>query len=288
MAERIGVIGLGRMGRAIANGLAAAGFSVTGWNRSPVDPCEVAVPRAPDLTALAAKSDILILSVFDDAAVAEVMEQLLTLDLLGKLIADTSTIRPETLRGFAARLGAAGASAVDAPISGGPEMVSARTAGMFLGGAEADIARFRPVAETIAGAVRVVGPLGAGMAAKIANNILLAGSLQALKEAIQTGLAAGLDLRTLMAFLSEGPAANGFFRARLPELLGDSERVGFPVAGALKDASLFLDVAGRLGVEAPAMTAAKASFEAVADKGLAQKDVAMVIRDLWQSGGRDA
>ncbi|WP_347313086.1 NAD(P)-dependent oxidoreductase [Defluviimonas sp. SAOS-178_SWC] len=287
MAERIGVIGLGRMGRAIAAGLAGAGFDTTGWNRSPVDPSEVSVPLAPDLASLVVASDIVILSLFDDIAVTEVMEKLLTLDLSGKLIADTSTVRPETLRGFAARLGTTGACAVDAPISGGPEMVAARTAGMFLGGAEADIDRFRPAAGAIAGAVRAVGPLGAGVAAKIANNILLAGSLQALKEAVQTGLAAGLDLRTLVTFLSEGPAANGFFRARLPEILGDSERVGFPVAGALKDIDLFLDVAGRLGVNAPATAAAKASFEAVADKGFAEQDVAMVIRDVWQTGHRD-
>ncbi|OYX44382.1 MAG: hypothetical protein B7Z02_06440 [Rhodobacterales bacterium 32-67-9] len=285
MAERIGVIGLGRMGRAIAATLAKAGFSVTGWNRSPVDAAEVIT--APDLATLAAASDILILSLFDDAAVGEVMEHLLGCDLSGKLVADTSTVRPETLRGFATRLATAGAGAVDAPISGGPEMVTARTAGMFLGGSERDIARFRGVADAIAGAVRAVGPLGAGMAAKIANNILLAGSLQALKEAVGTGLAAGLDRRPLMAFLSEGPAANGFFRARLPELLGDSDRVGFSVAGALKDADLFLDVTGRLGVDTPAMAAAKASFETVAGKGLAGQDVAVVIRDIWQSAGRD-
>jgi len=129
--ERIGIIGLGRMGSAIAQRMAAEGGSVLGWTRS--GRAVEGVENAQDIEALVAKSDTLILSLLDDAAVAATLDTLMALDLKGKQIVETSTVVPDLLIDRIAHFTAKGATAVDAPISGGPELVLAGNCGIFIG-----------------------------------------------------------------------------------------------------------------------------------------------------------
>lgn len=283
---RVGVIGLGRMGRAILARLAGCGVEVAGWNRSllphDADQGVAGLRRAADLGQLVEDSDIIVLSLFDDAAVAAVMTRLLALDLAGRLIADTSTVRPDTLAAFADRAASAGAALVDAPISGGPEMVAAGTAGIFMGGTAPDIARFAPLASHLSRSARHIGALGSGATAKIVNNMLLMGCWEALNEAVGVGARAGLDLATMVGFLFEGPAANPMMTARRDLILGESERIGFPVAGVLKDAALFRAVAGALCQDVPAIDAAEHRFREAAEAGCAAQDVAITVRRAAQ------
>lgn len=283
MRERIGVIGLGRMGSAIAVRLAAQGFTVTGWNRT-AKPGGDGVAVARSLADLAAASDIIILSLFDDEAVRDIVERLLALPLTGRLIADTSTVRPDTLAGFAERLAAAGAVVVDAPISGGPEMVAAGTAGVFAGGSAADVARFRQVANVIAARVRHTGPLGTGNTAKIVNNMMLMSHWEALRAAMLVGRRGGLTAHDVVEIVAEGPAGTGALKARMAEVLGESDRVGFPVSGIVKDARLFLDVAEKLDVDAPAIRAALHGFTKLVEQGLGEDDLAALVREAGRAG----
>lgn len=281
--ERIGIIGLGRMGTAIARRLASLGFAVTGWNRTP-GPVPGGVAPAATLAEIAQASDVIVLSLFDDAAVAQVLEQLLPLPLTGKLMADTSTVRPDTLAGFAARLAATGATAVDAPISGGPEQVLAGTAGVFFGGSAQDGERFRPLAQAIASRVRHTGPLGTGTIAKIVNNMMLMSQWEALRAAMLVGRRGGLSARDVLDIVAEGPAGTAALKGRMAEILGDSDRVGFTVAGVIKDARLFLDVTDGLGVEASSIRAALQSFCDLADRGMEGQDLAALIREAGRDG----
>jgi 3-hydroxyisobutyrate dehydrogenase-like beta-hydroxyacid dehydrogenase len=280
VTESIGVIGLGRMGRAIAARLAGQGLSVIGWTRSGVAPEAAQVDgfaAADTLAALVEASDILILSLFDDAAVREVLDALARLDLSGRLIVETSTIAPDTLRAAAPVLEAAGARVIDAPISGGPEMVAAGTIGMFVGGAPGDVARFAPVAAHLSARVVPVGALGAGYAAKIMNNVALGGAWQAKIESMRLGARLGLDLATMVDLLKDSPASNPSFRTRVPKILGEDMSVGFPVAGVLKDQTLFLEIAASAGVSLPALEAARENFAAAAAAGHGDEDLARVI-----------
>lgn len=281
--ERIGVIGLGRMGTAIARRLASQGFAVTGWNRTP-GPMPDGVTPAATLADLAAASDVIILSLFDDAAVAAVLEQLVALALPGRLVADTSTVRPDTLAGFAARLAAAGATAVDAPVSGGPDQVLAGTAGIFFGGSAQDDERFRPLARAIATRIRHTGPLGTGNIAKIVNNMMLMSQWEAMRAAMLVGRRGGLCARDVLDIIAEGPAGTAALKGRMAEILGDSDRVGFSVAGVIKDAHLFLDVARGLDVDAPTIRAALRSFCDLAERGMAGDDLAALIREAGRDG----
>ena len=119
VSPRVGIVGLGRMGRAMAARLAQHGFEVAGWTRSgiAVDLArELRITPYLTIAETVAASDIVLLSLSDDAAVTEIVGQLVRGDLAGKLIVDTSTVSPDTLRRLAGAIGEAGGAALDAPI----------------------------------------------------------------------------------------------------------------------------------------------------------------------------
>ena len=266
--EVIGIIGLGRMGSAIAQKLAHKN-PVQGWNRT-ARPAPDGVRLADNLGALVQNCTILVTSLFDDAAFDEVSEQLARFDLTGRLVVETSTIAAATLQAAAARLGAAGAALIDAPIAGGPPLVLEARAGMLMGGDAHHVARWQPFAEQLAGRVLHMGPLGAGAAAKTVNNMMLVGYWQVLKEALLTGRQAGLALEEMLHMLAGGPAASG-----------EDSTVGFSVDGVAKDARLFVETAQGYGVDVPALRAALASFEAASAAGIGGDDLARMLAHAY-------
>lgn len=281
----IGVLGLGRMGRAMAARLAQRGFEVAGWTRSGIasEPArEWRIAAHASVDDMVAASDIVLLSLSDDAAVIEIVGQLVRGDLAGKLIVDTSTVSPDTLRRLAGAIGEAGGAAMDAPISGGPDLVLAGKAGFYIGGAAADFERFRPVAEAMSNRVHHVGALGEGAAAKIVNNMLLLGFWGCLKEAVQVGKRAGLSAETMMRFLSGSPAATPLLAQRVPVILGQGDDVGFTIAGVVKDGVMFTRTAQQYGIAVPAIEAALARYHACAEAGLGEADFAVMIRSAYR------
>lgn len=283
---RVGVVGLGRMGRAIAETLAKAGCTVSGWTRSgiaPDDAASLGIAAHADLTTLIAASDIIVLSLIDDSAVDQMLRTLAATDLTGKLIVETSTVSPTVLLGNDAAIRAAGGRAIDAPIAGGPDMLRAGTAGFYEGGDAVDVARFQPFAALLANRILHVGPLGHGAAAKIVNNMMLVGFWQVLKESLSVGKRSGLSLETMFEILSKSPAANQAMLQRAPVILGASDAVGFSVAGATKDNALCVRLARELELEVPAMAAALASFTAHRDSGNAERDLATMVFAAYQS-----
>lgn len=283
--DRIGVIGLGRMGSAIARRFTQGGYAVGGWTRSGIGPDAartLGITAAPSLAQLAQASDLLFLSLFDDAAVREVVEALCATDLTGKVIIDTSTVDPGLLRGQAGRIGAAGGTALDAPISGGPEMVLDGSCGMFVGGEEADFARIGPALSVLSGRVLHIGPLGSGMAMKVVNNAMLQGYWVTLTEVARIAKRAGLELETAMNIIAGGPAATAMFKARIEKILGNDKAVGFSVAGGAKDSGVFVGTASALGVDTPALRLAQAMFNRACEDGLAGEDVAVLIANAYR------
>jgi 3-hydroxyisobutyrate dehydrogenase len=273
---RVGVVGLGRMGSALLARMAAQGIEVSGWNRTARQ--DLAATVHSDLADLVAASDIIILSLFDDVAVSSMVGRLCEFDLAGKLLVDTSTTRPETLRDLQAAIGAAGAAALDAPIAGGPEMALGGKIGFYIGGATDDVARFSPVAEAIAGRVLHVGDLGAGATAKVFNNMMLCGYWQILKEAMLTGRAGGLPYAQMLDILSGSPAASGAFKGRIAVLQGEDDTVGFSLDGLVKDAEMFSDVAQSMGIDISAGRAGLESFKQASAQGFGDADLAMMVR----------
>ncbi|UCH75983.1 MAG: NAD(P)-dependent oxidoreductase [Rhodospirillales bacterium] len=282
----IGIIGLGRMGSAMAARLSGQGTRVSGWTRSGIDPRRagrLGIAAVADIPSLVAGSDIVILSLLDDAAVAAVLDALCRCDLSGRLVVETSTVAPDTLRGRTDAIRGAGGAAIDAPVSGGPDLIASGRAGLYIGGDDGDVARFMPVARLLADRIHHVGGLGAGAAAKIVNNMMLAGFWQTLKESLEVGKRLGLDLATMIEILCDSPAANAALRRRAPVVLGESDAVGFSVTGVIKDIALFVETAEAAGVAAPAIAAALDSFAAHRDAGHGDEDLATMVREAYRS-----
>jgi 3-hydroxyisobutyrate dehydrogenase len=278
--DRIGVIGLGRMGAAMAERFAAMGVSVTGWTRS--GRSVEGVPQAPDLAALVATSDVLVTSLFDDAAVANVLDALLGCDLSGKLIVETSTVVPGVAKARAERIAAAGAAIVDAPISGGPELVAAGQCGVFIGGEAVDAARAEAALAPLSARIFHVGPLGAGLVMKTINNAMVQVYIAGLAEQMRLARRAGLPLKTALTILGGGPAGMPAMRDRIPKMLGEDDTVGFPVSGLLKDYAVFRRVADEAGVETPALAAAEPLFLDAIEAGLAEADGAAILSRAYR------
>jgi len=273
--DRIGVIGLGRMGSEIATRFAAQGVPVTGWTRSGRTVAHV--PTAPDLFSLVARADIIVLSLFDDAAVSETLAALLDCPLGGKLVIDTSTIVPGTLLAYAAQIEAAGAHLADAPISGGPEMVASGSCGIFVGGCHDAAHRAQTALAPLSERIFHVGPLGTGLVMKSINNAMMQSYFAGLAEQMRVARHAGLSLEMALTILSGGPAGAPVLKDRMPRILGHDASVGFPIHGAAKDNDVFRRVAAEAGVATPTLDAASAMIAAAMDAGLAEADVAALI-----------
>lgn len=276
----IGVIGLGRMGAAMAQRITSQGHPVVGWTRSG-RPLE-GVETIPDLARLVEGSDTLILSLFDDSAVAEVLDALLSFDLSGKQIIETSTVVPNVLKDRILRIEAAGATAVDAPISGGPELVLAGTCGVFIGGTPEDAARAQETLALLSDRIFHVGPLGAGLVMKTINNGMIQTYFGGLADFMPLAQRAGLSLETAMTILAGGPAGTPFIKARLPKVLGTDETIGFTVRAAHKDQEVFSRIVESFDLRSPMLDRYGAlAAEAIA-AGLGEEDPAAMVRWAYQ------
>jgi len=280
--ERFGVIGLGRMGSAIARRLTAEGHTVLGWTRSGRQ--VAGVQSARDLGSLVQGSDTLILSLFDDEAVAGILDTLLSRDLTGKQIIDTSTVTPRILIDRIERITALGASAVDAPISGGPELVLGGGCGIFIGGDDASAQRARDSLAAISGRIFHVGPLGTGLVMKVINNGMLQIYFNGLAELLPLAKRAGLPLETALRILCGGPAGVPMVTDRIAKILGQDDEVGFTLNAIFKDNDVFQKVVASVGLSAPTLANFGLRKDAVAEAGLLEHDPAKMISLAYEQG----
>jgi len=278
--DRIGVIGLGRMGSQIAARMGREGAVVTGWTRSGLTPeraAELGIARADTLGALVSQSDMIVTSLLDDAALDAVLTALRDHDLAGRLIIETSTVTPGVLGAHMPDLTAAGAAAVDAPISGGPDMVAAGSCGIFLGGAEADASRATAALSMISGRIFHVGPLGTGLVMKTINNAMIQCYTVALGELMPVAKRAGLPMARVLEILSGGPGGMPFVRDRLPRILGEDDSVGFALSAAMKDNAVFQAVLAEYDAASPMLTSAGETIARAVAEGLDEADPAALI-----------
>ncbi|MBE9499886.1 NAD(P)-dependent oxidoreductase [Streptomyces sp. GKU 257-1] len=179
-AETVGCAGLGMLGAALAQRLADAGHLNAVWNRTPgcaVGLDTAGVRRAAGPAALMRESTVLVLCVSDSTAVEEVTfgpGGLAEGAGPGKVLVDHSSIGPQETRSLAARLAAeTGAHWLDAPVSGGPQGAAAGKLTVLAGGSAEDFDRVRPVLDAYAGRCTLTGPVGAGQATKLCNQIIV-------------------------------------------------------------------------------------------------------------------
>lgn len=258
MTVRIAVVGLGRMGAAMAGRLAAQGFTVTGYDVRPEASeglAGIGVHVATDLVSLWPEADVVLLSL----PLPEHVEQVLigTDGFAGRAprgarVVDTSTSDPDVTRRLAARLAEAGYGLVDAPVSGGPAGAAAGTLAMMLGGGEADITAVRTVLAALGDKLRHVGPSGAGHTAKLVNNVLCAAQILLAGEALRLGATAGVSMEALAGAVNGASGRSAVTEVNVPRwILSETFDSGFTLALMEKDLSLAERLAARSGLSLP-------------------------------------
>lgn len=291
--ERIGFVGLGTMGAAMAANLRRAGFAVTAWNRTP--------GRADELVALGGveaaspadvgrASDVVVICVSDTPDVEAVLlgkdgiaQGLAT----GGLVIDCSTISPAATVRFAATLKDRGIGVVDAPVSGGSEGATHATLTIFVGGEPADVERARPVLEAMGRTITHFGPAGSGQAVKAVNQVVIAGAYLGVAEGIVLALKAGLDAEAVAAALGGGAARSWVLENRSGRMIDNEYPLGFRTSLHLKDLAIALDMARSLGATLPVAGLAAQLESGLVAKGRGDEDMSNLARAIRALSGLD-
>jgi 3-hydroxyisobutyrate dehydrogenase len=291
---RVGVVGLGTMGGAMAANLARAGFPLTAWNRTSgrtheLEELGATVAASPG--ALAAAVDVVLVCVSDTPDVEAVLfgvDGVAGGAAPGTLVIDCSTIDPAASRGFAARLAERGIGFVDAPVTGGSEGARNATLAILVGGDEADVERARPVLAAIGRTVTHFGPAGSGQAAKAVNQVILAGTYLGVAEGLVLALKAGLDPAQVVAALSSGAAQSWVLANRSERMLANDYPLGFRVALHLKDLGIALDLARGRGAVLPVAALAAQLETGLVATGHGDDDMSALARAIRSLSGLDA
>ena len=277
-----GFIGLGAMGRGMARRLHGAALLKGVWNRTPARALELAeeldVPAAADPSALAAACDVVVLCVSADADVLEVVDAMLPGLRRGAIVIDCSTVSAATARAAAARLAGRGVEFLDAPVSGGVEGARDGTLAIMVGGSAAAFERAGPVLSAMGRTVTHFGSTGCGQAAKATNQIMCAGIIQAVAEAMAFAKAEGLPLDKLVDTLGKGAGSSWYFVHRAPNIVRGAYPAGFRVRLHEKDLRICRDMSARHGVRLPVVETTLELYRRLIELGHGDEDISTVFR----------
>jgi 2-hydroxy-3-oxopropionate reductase len=289
MSQVIGFVGLGIMGRPMARNLIKAGYQLVVHSRSlgPVDELVAAGAKAAGTPRdVANQSDVLITMLPNSPDV-----ELVTLGKNGVIegarrglvYADMSTISPIVSKKVGAALAEKGVRMLDAPVSGGEKGAIDGALSIMVGGDKDLFDAVLPIFQAMGKTITLLGPLGAGGFTKLANQIIVAGNLTALGEALTLAKKAGLDRELTLTALGGGLAGSKCLEQKRPNYLAGAYKPGFKIDLHYKDLGLIMEAARELGVPLPATAVVQELFSAlrVAGRGgLDHSGVITLLEDL--------
>ena len=282
---KLGYVGLGLMGGPMAGRLLDAGYHLTVWNRTrhKLEPyvAQGAVEAASP-AEVAANSDIVLMCLTDAKAVEIVVfgeNGVASGAEADKLVADFSSMRPDTTRELGARLKEeTGMGWVDAPVSGGVKGVEEGTLAIFAGGDEGDVERVRPIAANFSQRFTHMGPSGTGQMTKLCNQVIVGSCIATIAEAVSLAEKTGGDAKLLTEALKGGWADSQPFQILAPRF---AERQTEPVLGEVHTMLKDLDTAVEFGMNNVAplpMTALAAeTLRKVVADGFADEDIGAIM-----------
>ncbi len=281
---KVGFIGLGIMGSPMAGHLIAAGHELSLFNRSPVAPDLVGRGNAcTSAREVAERADTVILMVPDtpDVEAALFGKDGVAAGLSsGKTVIDMSSISPVATKDFAMRIEALGCSYLDAPVSGGEVGARQATLSIMCGGAQETFDRMKPLLETMGKNITLVGGNGAGQTCKVANQIVVALTIEAVGEALVFASRAGADAAKVRQALMGGLAASRILELHGDRMIKRTFDPGFRIELHQKDLNLALSSARALGVALPNTANAQELFNACQAHGGAKWDHSGIVRAL--------
>lgn len=288
----LGFIGLGIMGHPMASHLLAAGHRVFLHDVKPVpgdlrDRGGIACRSAREVTQ---KADIVFIMVpdtphvkavlFDEGGVAEGLAA-------GKIVVDMSSISPLATKEFARAINARGALYLDAPVSGGEVGAKAASLTIMVGGPVAAFERVRPLFELMGKNINRVGENGDGQTTKVANQIIVALTIEAVGEALLFAAKAGADPALVRQALMGGFASSRILEVHGERMVKRNFAPGFRIELHQKDLNLALEGARSLGLSLPATALAQQLFNACAAHGGKAWDHSAMVRALELAAGHE-
>jgi len=282
---KIGFIGLGIMGSAMATNLLKAGLSVTVWNRSqdkipPLQKLGAAVAATP--RSLAENSDVVIAMMATPDAVVAVRdgaEGIIAGLSSGKGYVDMSTVDAETSLESARLAHAKGALFMEAPVAGSRKPAEDATLTIMTAGDKALYDPLLPILEKMGKKILFLGDNGKAARMKLANNLVMCGALTALCEGLSLAVKSGIDPAQLLEVLDAGAVANPMFRLKGPQIAGNKEfPVAFPLKHMQKDLRLALRLAEEVGQPLFATATINELYKVALAIGCGDEDFAAVNR----------
>jgi 3-hydroxyisobutyrate dehydrogenase len=288
MTSTVGFVGLGLMGQGFTKRLIARGFKVVGYD---VAPAKIAAAKAYGVAAagssveVARASEIVCLSVMSASGTHAVEEAVLGADGIasvpgtGKVLVDLSTTTIEETRHCAAELGRrTGMAWVDAPVSGGPGAAEAGQLAIMAGGDAEALARVRPVLEQFASRLTHMGPLGAGQATKMINQVIVLTNFCVLAEALRLGETCGVDVARMPEALATGYAGSLLLNDLFPRMIARDFAPRGLVRQILKDLDMVHDLAKQRVVPTPMTSLAASLFRTASARGWDELDGTAVLK----------
>lgn len=296
--EPVGVLGLGLMGRPIAVNLAAAGYDVRATNLLPVEfPAEQADPpgagsiRVVEDAAAVGRACPVVFSLLPDLPPLEgLLPLLLGPESQVRTLVVMSTVSPVRVAEFAAQLATRGVDVVDAPMSGGVAGAEAGTLSLMVGATQDAADRVWPLLHVLGTTVLRLGDVGAGSLAKACNQMVVAGTLVALAEAMVLAERSGLDRGAVLDILAGGLANSEVLRQKRDALSTDDFTPSGPARFLVKDLTFAQEAGASTGTRLPQVEVLRELFVRLVDDGEGDRDSAVVLDTLRRVSreGRDA
>jgi len=279
---RVGFVGLGAMGMHMARNLHRAGLLAAVWNRTPEKArtlaAELSVEAPPTLEALGAGVDAVVTCVSADSDVLEVVKELAKSLKSGSIVIDSSTVSAETARKAADILHPRSVEFLDCPVSGGTEGARDATLAIMAGGSEQAFERGRPILAAMGKTITYFGPTGSGQAAKATNQIMCAGIIEAVSEAMAFARAQGLPLDKIVDTLGKGAGSSWYFVHRAPNMVRGTYPAGFRVRLHEKDLKICREMAARHGVQLPLIEMTLVHYRRLIEQGHGDEDISTLFR----------
>jgi 2-hydroxy-3-oxopropionate reductase len=291
MAQTVGFVGLGIMGRPMAKNLIKAGYSLVVHSRSrgPVDDVVKAGARAASSPKeVASQCDVLITMLPNSPDVEQVAlgkDGIIEGAKSGLIFVDMSTISPIVSQKIGKALAAKGVKMLDAPVSGGEKGAIDAALSIMVGGDKSTFDAVLPIFQAMGKTITLLGPLGFGGFTKLANQIIVAVNLTALAEALTLGKKAGLDRELLLTALAGGLAGSKCLDQKKSNYVAGTYNPGFKIDLHFKDLGLIMESSRTLGVPLPTTAVVQELFNAMRVKGRGGLDHSGIITLLEDLAG---
>ncbi|MGF6661484.1 2-hydroxy-3-oxopropionate reductase [Paraburkholderia atlantica] len=283
--KKAGFIGLGIMGKPMAANLLKNGVSLAAFTRSgvPAELTQAGAVGCDNPAAVAANADVIFIMVPDTPDVERVLfgeNGLASALRAGQTVVDMSSISPMATRDFAARVRETGADYLDAPVSGGEVGAKAGSLTIMVGGEQATFDSVKPMFDMMGKNVTLIGAVGAGQVCKVANQVIVAATIEAVGEALLLASKAGVDPARVREALMGGFASSRILEVHGERMTKRTFDPGFRIELHQKDLNLALSTAQALGVSLPNTATCQALFNACVAHGGKAWDHSAMVRAL--------